>query len=327
MIRRRTFVAGALSVYATPLAAQGPPTREIARIGFLSAETAAVEGVRLEAVRAGLRDLGYVEGKNIVIEARWAEGNYDRLPDLAAELVRLKVDVLVTVGTKAVLGAKRATTTVPIVMGSSGDIVAIGLVASLARPGGNITGSTNAGRELGPKRLELLREASPRITRAAYLVNPANPAFGPNLQAMWTTARSLNLELQPFEARGPSELRSAFSEMTKRQMNAVVVQDETSFSGPNARAIADLATKNRLPLAGGRGFGDAGGLIGYGANVRELERRAAVFVDRILKGAKPADLPIEQPSTFELVVNVKTANAIGLRVPQELRGRADVVID
>jgi len=324
-VERRTFVAGTLSLIAAPPGAEAQLPGKVVRIGYLNAESLAASGRRLEAVREGLRDLGYVEGKNYLIEARWAEGNYDQLPDLAAELVRLKVDVIVTTGTKATLGAKRATSTVPIVMSSSGDVVAVGIVASLARPGGNITGMTNAGRELGPKRLELIREAAPHITRAAYLVNPENPALGPNLRAMWTTARVLKIELQPFEARGTGDIEAAFAAIVRRRMNALVVQDETSFE-VSRDGIADRAAKEHLPSAGNKEFGKAGGLIGYGSDGAARHRRAAIFVDKILKGAKPADLPIEQPTKFELVINLKTAKALGLTIPPSVLARADEVI-
>ena len=320
-----TFIL-ALALLAAPLVAEAQPIGKVVRIGFLGAETAADDARRVDALRAGLRDLGYVEGRNLVIESRWGEGNYDRLPDLASELVRFKVDVLVTGGTKAVLGAKRATTTIPIVMASSGDILALGVIASLARPGGNITGTVNLGRELGPKRLDLLKEVMPRITRVAYLVNPANPAFGPNLQAMWTAARALRLELRPFEARGPHDLTGAFTEMANSRIDAVILQDETSF-GANAKAIAHLAVANRLPSVGGRTFVEGGGLVGYGPDIRQLARRAAVFVDKILKGAKPADLPVEQPTTFEFVINLKTARALGLAIPATVLARADEIIE
>ena len=323
--RRGVMVLIVGALLAAPAALGAQPSGKVVRIGYLNAESASNSGSRLEEVRAGFRDLGYVEGKNFVIEARWAEGNYDRLPELAAELVRLNVDVIVTTGTKATLGAKRATSTIPIVMASSGDVVAAGIVASLARPGGNITGMTNLGRELGPKRLELIKQAVPRLSRVGYLVNPENPAFGPNLRAMWVTAKPLELELQPFEARGASEIDGAFSEMVKRRMDALVVQDETSFDANRAR-IVDRAAKDRLPSAGGKVWAEAGGLIGYGPIAAERDRRAAVFVDKILKGAKPADLPIEQPTRFYLVVNLKTAKALGLTIPQSLLLRADEVI-
>jgi putative ABC transport system substrate-binding protein len=327
MNRRNTLFAllalGAATWRRTVFAQRSPA--KVARIGFLSAETATSDAIRLEAVRAGLRDLGYVEGKTFVIESRWANGKYDRLPTLAEELVRLKVDLIVTFGTKAVVGTKRASTTVPIVMASSGDIVVLGVVGSLASPGGNITGSTNLGRELGAKRLELLREMMPRVSKVSYLVNPANPAFGPNLQAIWSAAKLLKLEIQPFEVHVATEFESAFSEMFKRRINALVLQDDTLF-GANAKLIASLALKHRLPSVGNKTFAEAGGLIGYGPDVRALDRRAAYFVDRILKSARPADLPIEQPMTYEMIINRATARALGLSVPQHLTLRASQLI-
>jgi putative ABC transport system substrate-binding protein len=280
----------------------------------------------VEALRAGLRDLGDVEGKNIVIEYRWAEGKYDRLPDLVAELVALKVDVIVTSGgTPPALAAKQATTTIPIVMAGTGDAVAAGLVSSLARPGGNITGLTDFVPELMAKRLELLKEAIPRARRVAVLSNPDNPARGGTLKAMEATARSLKVELQEFEARGPTEFESVFSMMTKSRIDAVVPTQDSVLAA-NVRAIADLAAKKRLPSVGTKEFSEAGGSIGYGMNFPYNYRRAAYFVDRILEGAKPADLPIEQPTKFELVINLKTAKALGLTIPQSILVRADEII-
>jgi putative ABC transport system substrate-binding protein len=324
--RRKLLVALGAGALAAPLRSFAQQPTKVARIGFLSAETTTSDAIRLEMVRAGLRDLGYVEGKTFVIESRWADGKYDRLPRLAEELVRHKVDLIVTFGTKAVVGAKRATTTVPIVMASSGDIVALGVVGSLAGPGGNITGSTNLGRELGAKRLELLREMMPQVSKVGYLVNPDNPAFGPNLQAIRSAAKLLKLEIQPFEVRDATEFESAFLEMFKSRINALVLQDDTSF-GANAKLIASLALKNRFPSVGRKTFAEAGGLIGYGPDVRALDRRAAYFVDKILKGARPADLPIEQPTKFELIINGKTAKSLGLTIPHSLLISADKVIE
>jgi putative ABC transport system substrate-binding protein len=324
--RREALIGLAAGALALPRPSLGQPRpAKLARLGYLAAESAPDSAERVEAFRAGLSELGYVEGRDIHIEWRWADGDYERLPALAGELVRLKVDVLVTAGTKATLGAKKATTTVPIVMASSGDIVALGLVASLASPGGNITGSTNVGRELGPKRLGLLKEALPRITRVAYLVNPSNPAFGPNLQAMSTTARTLKVDLRPREIRRPAELAGALSEMAAERVAGFVLQDDTAFAA-RAREIAALAEANSLSSAGNRPYAEAGGLIGYGPNIRELDRRAAYFVDKILKGAKPANLPIEQPTKFELIVNATTAAALGVRISDSLLLRATKVV-
>jgi putative tryptophan/tyrosine transport system substrate-binding protein len=323
---RRAFLASAGgALLASPLAALAQQPGKVPQIGLLSVASASASANDVEALRAGLRDLGYVEGRNIVIEFRWAEGKYDRLPDLAAELVRLKLDILVTPGTLATLAAKRATATIPIVMFNTGDAVATGLVASLAQPGGNITGSTILSPELMAKRLELLKEALPRTRRVAVLLNPNNPAQGLSLQAMETTARSLKMELQRLDVREAGEIESAFSAMAKQRVDAVAIPVDTVFN-VNGRAIADLAAKLRLPSAGPREFAEAGGLIAYGVNRLDGWRHAAYFVDKILKGAKPADLPVERPTKFELVINMKAAKALGLTIPPALLVRADQVI-
>ena len=324
---RRTFLGTLASgLLAAPLAAEGQQVGRVWRIGFLGAATPSVWASRVEGLRGGLRDLGYVEGKNIVIEFRWANGMYDRLPDLAAELTRLKIDVLVTAGTPGVLSAKRATATIPIVMAASGDAVATGLVASLARPGGNITGSTSFSQQLHAKRLELLKEAMPNLGLVGVLFNPRNPAFTTDLQEMEPAARSMKVRLQRFESQGPNEFAGAFAAMTRSHVDAVVIQEDGMLND-NTRAIADLAAQQRLSSIGLKEFADAGGLMGYGVDRIELFRRAAYFVDRILKGAKPADLPVEQPSKFDLAINLKTAKALGLTIPASLLQRADQVIE
>ena len=329
MTSRRTVLKAltGATLLARPLAGLAQQPAKIARIGFLGLVSSTGWASRVEALRAGLRDLGYVEGKNIVIEFRWADGKYDRLPNLAAELVRLNVDVLVTAGTPGTRAAKRATSTIPVVMAVSGDAVATGLVASLARPGGNITGSTFFDPELTAKRLELLKEAMPRVAQVAALLNPDNPAsIGPVLQAMQIAAKSMKVGLQQFEVLGPNEFDSAFAAMANRRVDAVAVLDDGVFLA-NARAIADVAAKNRLPLIGNKEFAEAGGLIGYGVNFLELWRRAAYFVDRILKGAKPGDLPVEQATKFELIINMKTARALGIKIPDSILVRANKVIE
>jgi len=316
----------AFSLILAPLAVEAQQAGKVYRIGFLGTASASGEANRVEALRAGLRDLGYVEGKNIVIEDRWAEGKYDRLPDLVAELVALKVDVIVTTGgTPPALAAKQATTTIPIVMTGVGDAVATGLVSSLARPGGNVTGLTDLVPELMAKRLELLKEAIPRAGRVAVLSNPDNPSGVGVFKAMEVTARSLKVELQKFGVRGPNEFENAFSAMAKSGIDAVVVTQDSIFNA-NVKTIADLAAKKRLPSAGTKEFSEAGGSIGYGMNFPDNSRRAAYFVDKILKGAKPADLPVEQPTKFELVINLKTAKTLGLTIPQSLLVRADKII-
>ncbi len=315
----------ALALLGAPVPSSGQPPGKVPRIGFLGLTSDSDLGDRLRAFRQRLRDLGYVEGTNLVIEFRWAEGHYDRLPALAAELVGLPVDILVTHATAGTWAAKRATTTIPIVMAVSGDAVATGLVASLARSGGNITGTTFFSPEVNAKALELLKDAVPRIRRVAVLVNPDNPQRGPTLQVMALTARSLKLQLHPFEARGPREFESVFAAMARQRVDALVTHDDSVLIG-NARGLAALAAKSRLPSTGFKTFAVAGGLMGYGVNFPEMYRRAAEFVDEILKGARPADLPVEEAMKFELVINLKTAKALGLTIPQSILIRADEVI-
>ena len=325
--RRKLIVALGAGALAAPLGSLAQQKGKVWRIGFLGAATASGSARRVEALRAGLRDLGYVEGKNIVIEFRWAEGNYERLPQLAAELVRLKVDVLVTAGTPSILAAKSATTTIPIVMASGGDPVATGLVTSLARPGGNVTGMAGFSPELMVKRLELLKDVFPRARQVAVLFNPDNPShIKISLPVMDAAAKSLKLELHQFGARGPSEFESAFAAMAKRRVDAVVTSQD-SMRTDNAGAIANLAAKMRLPSVGFPEFAEAGGLMAYGVNRVEFFRRAAYFVDRILKGARPGDLPVEQATRFETVLNLKSAKALGLQFPQAVLARADRVIE
>lgn len=276
--------------------------------------------------QVGLRDLGYVEGRNIAIEYRWAEGKYDRLPALAAELVRLNVDVIMTHTAQGVRAAQGATTTIPIVVATVADAVATGLIANLAHPGGNVTGLTFFDPELMAKRLEFLKAVAPLNAQVAILLNPDNPANAPVLRAMETTARVLNVGLQPFEARGPSEFESMFAAITDKQISAYVIQDDPVLIN-NAKAIADFALRRQLAACGFSEFAAAGGLMAYGVNFNDMFRRAATFVDKILKGAKPHDLPMEQPTRFELVVNLMTAKALGLTVPQSLVSLADEVIE
>jgi len=323
---RRAFIGRvAGGVLAAPLAAFAQQAGKIARIGFLGATSASGYAKQLDEVRLGLRDFGYMEGKNIVLEYRWAEGNYAQLAELAAELVHSKVDVIVTHGTPGTRAAKGATTTIPIVMAISGDAVATGLVVSLPRPGGNITGSTFFGPELSAKQIELLKEILPRITRVAVLVNPDNPVIGPMSKAMEITTKSLNLGLQQFAVRGPNEFENAFSAMVQKSVEAVAIQEDGMLNA-NVRTAGDLAMRKRLPLIGNTEVPRAGGVLGYGVNFPEVFRSAAYFVDNILKGAKPADLPVQQPTKFELVINLKTAKALGITIPQSLLSRADEVI-
>jgi putative ABC transport system substrate-binding protein len=321
-----TLILG-LGVFGLPLVAESQQARKVARIGFLGPTSSAAGQLenRLEDLRAGLREFGYVDGQNLVFEYRWAEGKYDRLPDLAAELVRLKVDVLVTTGTPGTRAAKQATTTIPIVMVNSGDAVATGLVASLARPGGNVTGTTFFVPELMAKRLELLKEVMPRARRVGVLVNADDPSHVPVVKAMEIAAGALNVGLQTFGVRAPNDFESTLAAMTKSRIDAIVVQED-ALLGANARVIADLAAKKHLPSAGNPVFAEAGGQIGYGVHPSAMWRRAAYFVDRILKGAKPGDLPIERPTKFDLVVNLETAKTLGLTIPPAVLARADKVI-
>jgi putative ABC transport system substrate-binding protein len=323
--RRKLITALGASALAAPLPSFAQQPVKIARIGFLGAASASGYVKQLDGFRLGLRDLGYVEGKNIVVEYRWAEGNYARLAELAAELVRSKVDVLVTHGTPGTRAAKGATTTIPIVMAISGDAVATGLVVSLPRPGGNITGSTFFSPELSGKQIELLKEILPRITRVAALMNPDNPVIGPMFKAIEITTKSLDLGLQQFAVRGPNEFENAFSAMVQQRTEAVAVQEDGMLNA-NVRAAGDLAMRKRLPLIGNIEVPQAGGLLGYGVNFPEVFRRAAYFVDKILKGAKPADLPVERPTEFELVINMKTAKALVIQIPQSVLLRATEVI-
>jgi putative ABC transport system substrate-binding protein len=326
-MKRRDFITllGGATV-AWPLAARAQQPASVRRIGFLGSTSASGHRRQVEAFRAGLRDLGYVEGKNIIIEFRWAEGDYDRLPDLAADLLGLKIDILVTHGTPGALAAKQATTTIPIVMAAIADPVAAGVVASIARPGGNITGMTFFNPEISAKRLELLKETFPSLQRAAILFNPNNPASRAVLQAIEHTAGALRVNLQQFEAREPKELEGAFSAMAKEAVDALVIIEDPMLIA-NAGAIGNLALKQRFPSIGFKEIAEAGGLLAYGVDLPEMFRRAAALVDKILKGGKPGELPVERSTKFELVINLKTAKTLGLDLPPTLFARADEVIE
>jgi putative ABC transport system substrate-binding protein len=327
-MKRREFIellAG--GTLAWPLAAWAQPAGRVARIGFLGAATAAGYASRVEAFRSGLRDLGYVEGTNIIIEFRWAEENNQRLPELATELVRSGVDVIVSHGTPGSLAAKRATATIPVVMANVGDPVGTGVVSSLARPGGNVTGLSFFAPELGAKRIALLKDLMPEISRVAYLVNPTNPSVvGPTLDMMETTAKALKIELRPFPVRVPNELATAFEGMAHANVQAVAISEDAVFIA-NAPAVAALMATRRLLSIGSNEMARSGGLVGYGVDSIAMFRRAAGFVDRILKGTKVADIPVEQATKFELVINLKTAKALGLNVPSTLLALADEVIE
>ena len=314
-------VALVLALLGSPPAAEAQPAAKMVRVGLL--DNAPI----WEPLRQGLRDLGYVEGKNIVLEYRPSEGRSERLPDLAGELVRLKVDVIVAYGTPATRAAKKATTTIPIVMVGIGDPLKTGLVASLARPGGNITGSTILGPEVGGKRLALLKETLPRASRVAFLWNPDNASNAVYLQDLQAGARTLGVTLQSVEVRSPSQFESAFAAMTRERPDALIMTADPMLL-LHVRRVVDFASKNRLPaMYQAKENVEAGGLMSYGASFPELARRAAIYVDKILKGTSPADLPIEQPTKFELVINLKTAKALGLTIPSSLLLRADEVIE
>jgi ABC-type uncharacterized transport system substrate-binding protein len=321
---RRTFIGILCGVLAVPAVPAQQPTRTY-RIGFLGILSAAQYANRAAAFLSGLRELGYIEGKNLVVEFRWADGDESRLPELARELVRLNVDVIVTHATAGGLAAKRATQTIPIVMAVTGDAVAAGLATTLSRPGGNVTGSTILIPELNVKRLELLKVALPRASRVALVVIQGSPANELMLRLMESGARSLGLVLQSFAVIGPSTFDSIFSEIAKANMDAALVFEEPIFVA-NARAVAEVAVERRLPLFGFEEIADAGGLVGYGVDLVEIIQHAAVFVDKILRGTRPADIPFEQATKFKLAINLRTAKTLGLTIPQSLLVRADEVI-
>ena len=313
--------AGALAAPLSSFAQQG----KVWRVGFLGTSTAS--GYAPEALRAGLRELGYVDGKNLVIEWRFAEGKNERLPGLATELVNLKVDVIVAQGRPATSAAQKATTNIPIVMGTIGDPVGAGFVKSLARPGGNITGLTNISGDISAKHLEMLLSMVPKLSRVVVLVNPENPSNTMALRNVQAAARRTGVTILSFEAQTPQEIENAFSQMPRQKAGALIVARDAFFN-QQVRQIAELAAKNRLPtICGIREYVEAGGLMSYGHNQADNYRRAATYVDKIFKGAKPSDLPVEQPTKFELFINRKTAKALGLTIPQSLLISADKVIE
>jgi ABC-type uncharacterized transport system substrate-binding protein len=323
---RKIFVgllATALLTTDPPADAQQP--RKVPRIAFLLASSPGADS-RVDGFRQGLRELGYMEGKSIAIEWRYAEGKEDRVPKLAAELVQLNVEIIVTQGTNVTRAAKNATKTIPIVMASDADPVGNGFVASLARPGGNVTGLVNLLAGLSGKRLELLKEAIPAISRVGVLWNPENPSSVSGFKETQEAAQALAMQLQSLEVRGPDEFEGAFHAATKRQARALsVVSDSLMFN--NRRRLLELAAKYRLPTMHTQSLWvEAGALMSYGTNFPDLYRRAATYVDKILKGAKPADLPVEQPTKFEFVINLKTAKQIDLTIPPNVLARADRVI-
>src|SRR5262245_44617234 len=319
----------AVVLLAVAVIAEAQQPKKIFRIGYLSANDRAIDSARSGEIRAVLRALGYIEGQNIVIEFRYAEGKPDRAPELAAELVRLKVDIIVvSAGDAWILAAKNATKTIPIVMGGAGlDPVEAGYIESLARPGGNVTGVTNLTGELGGKRLEPRKEAVPKVARVAVLYDAASPSIVLDVkEVLPVAARVLGLTVQPWEVRAVDGFETVFAALNKQRPDGLYLP-----TGPlmfsNAKRIAGFALKSRLPSVYGRKeVVDAGGLISYGADIADSYRLVAVYIDKILKGAKPADLPVQQPTKFELVINLTTAKQIGLTIPQKVLGRADKVI-
>jgi putative ABC transport system substrate-binding protein len=328
-IARRDFMlalAGAAAAW--PLAARAQQARKIFRIGYLGVSSSSLEPHYVEAFRQRLRDLGHIEGESIAIEYRWADGEDDRLPNLAAELVRLNPDIIVTTGTPSTLAAMQATKTIPIIMASSADPVAAGLVANLARPKENVTGFTILGPELEAKRLELLKQTVPSAARVAILRNPSNPAVVSYFEAIKTASQSLRIAVDPVaEVRRADEFDDAFSAIVSARPDALAVLADR-FLLAHRKRIVEFAAANRLPsMYPYREYVDAGGLISYAPSNVELFRGAAIYVDKILKGAKPTDLPVQEPTKFELVVNLKTAKALGLTIPPTLLFTADEVIE
>ena len=325
---RRAFL-GTVALLAAPAAVEAQPAKRNVRIGFLSASSPSDPRTQtfVESFRQGLRELGWIEGDNLTIEYQWAEDRTERLGDLARNLSRLNLDVVVAATTPAIQAAKLVSGTVPIVMANAGDAVATGFVASLSRPGANITGLSMMVADLMGKQLQILKEILPRLSRVAILWNPTNPSNAPQLAHAQEAARTLGVRLQSLDVRATVAIDATFAAMSREHAEAVIVLVDSMLVAARAR-IAGLATRARLPaMYGLTDHVRAGGLIAYGVNVADLYRRAAFFVDKILKGAKPADLPVEQPTKFELVINLKTAKALGLTIPPSLLQRADQVIE
>jgi len=325
MVSRRRFLTGCAASLAVPTVATAQQTEKIYRIAFLGGASPSGYAPLVDALRLGLRQHGYVEGKNITIEYRWAEGEYGRLRALAGELTRLRPDIIITQGTPAALAAKETTATIPIVMAIVGDPVESGVVASLARPGRNVTGSSFVMGDLNAKRLELMKTVIPGLQRVGVLLNPDNAMMVTVLRGMEERGHALNVKVQAVYVRSLDELDAALG-LAKRQTEALTVPDEGLFIA-NARRIADLAMKSRLPSIGFREYCESGGLLAYGVDFTNIWRQSAALVDKILKGAKPANLPIQQATRFEVMINLRTANAIGLSIPTSIRLRADHVIE
>jgi ABC-type uncharacterized transport system substrate-binding protein len=326
MTRKIFCFALCTTLFALCVPAQAQQSTKSPRIGFLGAASASDLANRLEGFRLGLRELGYEEGKNIAIEYRYSEGKFDRLPALATELVNSKVDLVVTQGEAAIRALKQASQTIPIVVGVTGDLVVTGHAASLARPGGNVTGFVDTSPDLSGKRLELLKEVRPKATRIAVLWNAGNPVKVLDFKETETAARVLGLKLNSLEVKTPNDFNGTFKAITTQRAGALVVLHD-ALTITNARRIVDFAQSSRLAaMYGSTEFVDVGGLMSYAANFPDLFRRAATYVDKILKGAKAADLPVEQPTKFELIINLKAAKQIGLTIPPNVLARADRVI-
>jgi len=327
-MQRREFITLRSGIVAAwPLAARAQQPAKIPRIGFLGNSTATMEANLIGPLRDGLRELGYEEGRNVIIEFRWADGKYDQFPALVAELLAAKVDVIITAGTPATLAIKKATSTVPLVFIAVGDPVGTGVVPNLGRPGGNITGLSSIAPDLEGKRLELLREVVPKLSHVAFFLNPANAFHTASMRQARVAAQSLGIKLQPMEVNKSEQLDGAFASIVKEKPDALLILADRIFLH-NRKRMMEFAIQQRLPSVNAyRELVEAGGLISYGPSYEDMHRRAAVYVDKILKGTKPADLPIEQPTKFTLLINLKTAKTLGLTVPPTLVARADELIE
>jgi len=326
MNRKITVLTHCAMLLALCLPAEAQQSPKVSRIGYLGLSFPSANAARIEALQQGLRDLGYIEGKNIVFEWRWAEGKADRIPDLAAELVKLKVDIIVTGGSTATRAAKKATVTIPIVMSQDSDPVGSGFVASLAKPGGNITGLSSYAAELSGKRLELLKEVLPRLSRVAVLGNSTAPQNARALKDTELAGDALGMKLQYLDVLGPKDIETAFRAASNGRAEGLLALNSFVVSA-HQKQIIDLTLKNRLPAVYGQPeFMEIGGLVYYGASYTDLFRRAAAYVDKILKGTKPADLPVEQPKKFDFIINLKAAKQIDLTIPPNVLVRADKVI-
>jgi putative ABC transport system substrate-binding protein len=328
VIGRRAFIVGGIGAFTAPIAAEAQQAGRPWRIGYLSVVSVETDKSWVAAFRDGLRGLGYREGDNIILEQRHASQQLDRLPELAADLVRLRVDVIVANGTPAILAARNTQKDLPIVITVNADPVGAGLVASLARPGGNITGNADGHADLGPKRLELLKAAVPSASRIAVVWNPATPQAARQFENVQGAAPALGVTVLPFEVGGPGDIDRLFANISTARARAVFIIPDQSWSQGHETRIATLAIKSRLPGSGTvREYAVSGMLMSYGADFHDLWRRAAAYVDKILKGARPAELPVEHPTKFELIINLKTAKALGLTIPPSLLLRADQVIE